>query len=129
MADLPGPFNASGGKFASASRRLGGNALLKSGSDDGLLDGRPCFSGESDRGGVSEPVALRRRTSNRCNTTSRCLPSSTRVAVATAMNRAPNRTRSSDSIMQVIQPAVVSIKGIKMARLRATTGAVCPKIR
>lgn len=120
MADLPGPFNASGGKSASASRRLGGNALLKSGSDDGLFDGRPCFSGERDRGGVNEPVALRRRISNRCNTTLRCLPSSTRVAIAMAMNRAPNRRRRSDSIIQVVRPAVVSIKGMDTTRLSVT---------
>jgi hypothetical protein len=74
--------------------------LLKSGSDDDLFNGRPCFPGDKDRGGVNEPVALRRRMSNRCNTTSRCLLSSTRVAVATAMNVAPNMMSSKASIMQ-----------------------------
>jgi hypothetical protein len=50
----------------------------------------------------------------------RCLPSSTRVAIAMAMNRAPNRRRRSDSIIQVVRPAVVSIKGMDTARLSVT---------
>jgi hypothetical protein len=43
----------------------------------------------------------------------RCLPSSTRVAIAIAMNRAPKRMRRSDSIVQVVRPAVVFIKGMR----------------